>query len=1023
MSRRSILFLSLPLLLLLLAGGLVLFRLEAATALLKQQLVARGVDHPQLQVTALDLDGATIETIRLGDKDELRIGRLAVAYSWRELGSGQLRDIAIEDAAVKLDLTGENPPLGSLQTLIETLAPDDQKDEGSAGDSAATGPSLPPIRFTGGRIEALTPEGPLSLDTSGVLTLGENDRMSVTARIEGKGPPGQAVGEIEAELLDGKPVRMLAELTLTDFALPLVTAQNAALKLDLSEQALAIDLDLHTLEGTALLSLFMQSAQPLAEFLALVTAENPYDALSDSNLSGQGALTLVEFDLPGILRGASADLVFDLTLEDAVLSLDLPAPAEFTAKPTPTALRQAGLPDGMLPAFAQPLQLRLTQRVPEASALSLRREDGGFSLHSNLGLSLDYGFGSALRGELNGDAAFTPTGGLRSAQFPAARLQAERLVLAGVQLAQGTYEGGLRYTQESGFRAEGMLQLTELAARGHSLTQGRYQGSLAYNGGALQAQGHLMAEAEALQAGGTAFEDLTLDFPVALQGTPEQLVLSWDRPVRLTAGAFDSLPLEMPAEGLTLTSERGSLVLDLRAGLAFSHDFALSLDLPPSDLGGLRLRSSPVSLQLSGGSNDDGDYTLQASGETASIELPDYEIRASAITLEGQIDAEKSDFTLRIAALSDQREPQILPPLSVVIAGKPSERGLALAISATGSGNRLKANAMVSIDTDKGSGAASFTLAPLLFVPGSLQPVDIAPLLGGLTEVQAELRTEGKLAWNRGGLTRSSADIRLNNASMTTGAGRVEGLTTALALSSLWPPLSDAPQELTAASYETNNIEFTDLSARYRVVEGPGDFPESLPLLLIEHAQLRFGRGLFEVSDVLIDPLSDRQSATVDVEGLELKDLFNLADLNDVTGEGLLSGSVPFSISNGNVVIQDGLLESTGPGVFNIRSAEAKAALSGAGDYVDLVLQALENFQYERLSIAVNKPEDGNSVLQLKVLGSNPEVLDGHPFDINLNLETDLGPLLQALTAGQRLSKELMEQIRQQQNRQNESRE
>ena len=164
-------------------------------------------------------------------------------------------------------------------------------------------------------------------------------------------------------------------------------------------------------------------------------------------------------------------------------------------------------------------------------------------------------------------------------------------------------------------------------------------------------------------------------------------------------------------------------------------------------------------------------------------------------------------------------------------------------------------------------------------------------------------------------------------------------------------------------------------------------------------------------------------SAPVDVEGLELKDLFDLADIEDVSGEGPMSGSVPIRIQGDDIVIEDGHLESTGPGVFRIRSAEAKAALQGAGDYVDLVLQALENFQYERLSIDLNKPADGNSVLQLKVLGSNPEVLDGHPFDINLNLETDLAPLLDALGAGQRLSEELMERIRKSRQGSNDSQE
>lgn len=1023
MSRRLALLLAFPLLLLLLAGGLYLFRLEAATTLLKQQLAARGVEEPELQVTELTLDRATIEAVRLGAGQELRIGRLGLTYDWRELSFGQLRDITIDDAVIKLDLTGDSPPLGSLQALIETLTPEDQERSGDSGeeDGEATGPPIPPISFSGGRIEARTPAGPITLDASGVFEVAEDDRMRVTAQVAGEGEPGRAEGQVEAELLDGWPVRLRADLALTDFVLPQVTAQDAKLAIDFSEEALAVDLDLATAEGRAILALFLQSETALLDVWPAFLSDTPLASLEGHAIAGQGAFALEDFTLPGTLSDANADLVFDLALRDGAVHLDLPDPARLSAKIAPAPVRQAGLPDGLLPAFSQPLSLRLAQKTASSAALILWNDGDGFQLQTNLDLHLDYGFGANIAAGLDGEIRLSHKGRLLAAAFPAAKLTAQDAMLAGVKLAQGSYAGSLNYAGNGDLQGAGRLQISGLEVQGYSFEHANYEGRFSYLGGELSASGQLTAQTPSLSTGGIELEDIALDFPVDLRGNLEAAQMSWSTPARLTLGGLGGLPLETPGGGLAVISERGEIRIDVANGLAFTHDLALTLDLPETEIAGFRVRSAPFSLRLDGGTGEDGSYALQAEGGSESMQLPDYEMQASGIDLDGKIDAEGSGFTLRIARLSDRRDPQILPPLAATLDGKPSENGLTLDIAASGASNRLKVNGTVSIDTAAGGGSASFKLTPLLFVPGALQPVDIAPLLEGLTRVQAELRSEGRLAWNRGGLTRSSAKISLSNASMTTGAGRVEGLTTSLTLSSLWPPRSEPSQELSADSYETGGVTFTDLSARYRVVEGEGDFPETLPLLLIEHAELRFGRGLFEVSEVLIDPLSDRQGATVDVEGLELKDLFDLADLENVTGEGAMSGSVPFSISDGNVVIQNGRLESTGPGVFNIRSAEAKAALSGAGDYVDLVLQALENFQYERLSIAVNKPAEGNSVLQLKVLGSNPDVLDGHPFDINLNLETDLGPLLEALTAGQRLSEELMQQIREQRKRQRES--
>lgn len=1022
MSRRLVLFLVLPLfLLLVLAGGVYLLRLEIATAVLKSELAARGADGPQLQVTELTLASATVEKIRLGEAGEIRIGRLGLKYDWRELGAGRLDDIAIDDAVIQLDFTGESPPLGSLQDLIASVTPEGQQDDGDGSDEVASATPIPPITFTGGRIEAKTPEGPIVLDASGLVELGESGRMTVTAQVEGEGPPGRAQGQLEAELIDGRPTRLVADLTLTGFALPQVTAESAQLHLDFSERSLAIDLDLQTAEGSALLSLYGESGRPMMDLLPELTEEVSFARLTALDLTGQGALSLSGFTLPGTVDAADADLVFDLALGDGSAKLFLPDPATLSAQAIDSSLlAESGLPDALRTALAGPAELRVSALEAGQPALTLAEEDAGYRISSALSLALEADTGARLAGSFPGWIALSEKGHVTEARLKTEDLEITQLSVDELAVQGASYRGKLTYA-DAVARAEGTLTVTGLEVQGSRVDTASYAGTARYEAGRYSAEGRLAASAAEVSAGGFRLEKAVLDLPVDLQGSSTEARLQWQERAELLLGGLGDLPLKTADGGLALASERGALGFSWRDGFSIEHDLTLSLDLGDGEIAGVPTRSTPVTLDLEGGTGEDGSYRIAATGSADAITLPGYSLRASGLSLDGEIEGSEGKIRLRIARLADLGDPQIYPPVAVTVDATPTDSGFLLSVYASGAGDRLKANATVRLDTETGTGSASFKLAPLLFVPGSLQPADVLPLLSGLTEVQAEMRSEGKLAWNGRGLTGSGGQIRLDNASMTTGAGRVEKLTTAIELTSLWPPVSEPGQKLTAQSYETNGVTFTDLEATYRVVEGEGDFPDSLPLLLIEHAEMRFGRGLFEVSEVLIDPLSDRQVATVDVEGLELKDLFDLADIEDVTGEGPMSGSVPIRIQGGDIVIEDGHLESTGPGVFKIRSAEAKAALQGAGDYVDLVLQALENFQYERLSIELDKPADGNSVLQLKVLGSNPEVLDGHPFDINLNLETDLAPLLEALGAGQRLSEDLMERIRKQrQGRQND---
>ena len=75
------------------------------------------------------------------------------------------------------------------------------------------------------------------------------------------------------------------------------------------------------------------------------------------------------------------------------------------------------------------------------------------------------------------------------------------------------------------------------------------------------------------------------------------------------------------------------------------------------------------------------------------------------------------------------------------------------------------------------------------------------------------------------------------------------------------------------------------------------------------------------------------------------------------------------------------------------------------------MMRALENFQYRDLAITLDKPPEGETLVTLKLFGQNPAVLDGQPFDLNLSLETDLAPLLLALSQALALTDDTIEQL------------
>jgi hypothetical protein len=71
--------------------------------------------------------------------------------------------------------------------------------------------------------------------------------------------------------------------------------------------------------------------------------------------------------------------------------------------------------------------------------------------------------------------------------------------------------------------------------------------------------------------------------------------------------------------------------------------------------------------------------------------------------------------------------------------------------------------------------------------------------------------------------------------------------------------------------------------------------------------------------------------------------------------------------------------------------------LAGSAEDVDLLLQALTNFYYTELTLKLNNSENNDLMTTLSLLGNNPNVLEGRPFRLNINLESNVGEIMKAL--------------------------
>lgn len=197
-----------------------------------------------------------------------------------------------------------------------------------------------------------------------------------------------------------------------------------------------------------------------------------------------------------------------------------------------------------------------------------------------------------------------------------------------------------------------------------------------------------------------------------------------------------------------------------------------------------------------------------------------------------------------------------------------------------------------------------------------------------------------------------------------------------------------------------------------------GDY--EAPLARPDSGTLTIERALAEVlgGEVEIQPGSwDLTEAPVtipiELRKLSLARLLQLYPAEGLAGTGILSGTVPvlFDPATG-VEIKRGRIDALKPGGRLQLTAERLKALASQSETMKTVTRALEDFRYSVLDSGINYDDDGTLVLTLHLRGRNPEVGNGQPVVLNVNLEENIPALLKSLQLSGNVSDRVKERVK-----------
>lgn len=313
------------------------------------------------------------------------------------------------------------------------------------------------------------------------------------------------------------------------------------------------------------------------------------------------------------------------------------------------------------------------------------------------------------------------------------------------------------------------------------------------------------------------------------------------------------------------------------------------------------------------------------------------------------------------------------------------------ALTFTGSFNMAKSGMQVAQvkgrhDLGTAAGGLIFEPIPLIFRPRQFQPEDLSPLLTGPANVTGRLDVGGAATWNDAEGFKASGVLDLRKLGFVlASAGIFEGVSGRIEVADLFN-LKSAPGQRVSIDKVTLGLPIEKGIIDFQLV--------GFDAIQLERAEWPFVGGFIRVDPDLFAFSSSAENRivarAVNWDLAVLADQFKLPDLKLA---GVVGGEFPVVFTTGSAEIDNAMLKSVKPGAIQYSGSPGDAAAQ-ADENSKMLFDALKDFRYEVLEVGLDGNLTGQMLLKLSVLGRNPDVMGGQPFQLNIGIDSALVPLL-----------------------------
>lgn len=169
---------------------------------------------------------------------------------------------------------------------------------------------------------------------------------------------------------------------------------------------------------------------------------------------------------------------------------------------------------------------------------------------------------------------------------------------------------------------------------------------------------------------------------------------------------------------------------------------------------------------------------------------------------------------------------------------------------------------------------------------------------------------------------------------------------------------------------------------------------------LIEGLNLSIYGGTIRADNFDLKGLSFPPQMTFKVSDINLTDYLKDLNLPNMVVFGHLGGVVPLIRTKSGLTIKDGLLQSQEPGIIKMPESLSYTLFPGPDPQMTTIRAALKNYHFEFFELRLDGTVSGSTMITLNSRGTNPDLPDKKPIEMNLQIETQIGVLVEHMLAG-----------------------